>query len=343
MSRGFWQLSLSSIVLAVAVSAANAQLPGTAGAPQSIQGTVRYAVGSKPVEHVVVRCSGTGGISEQVTNANGRFDFRVTAGHYECSVRVPGYRSESRSLDVLNSGEFLDFRLVEDGTTKPAGANASTSVVDANVPAKAREEFDKGAAAIALGKKENLEEGVLHLEKAVAIYPQYLQAQLMLGTSYAELQQFDKAELALKKTLEIDPKAANALFALGEIYLRQKKNEDAEKVLLQGLQIEDRSYMGHLALARAYVAMAAKIKDENANRPLRVKAYDQVNEALKYNAELAQAHWIKGNLLISVGRDADAQHEFEEYLRLDAKGPFASQAKTLIDKIKQEVEAQKKP
>ena len=343
MSRRFWQRSLSSIVLVVAASAANAQLPGTAGAPQQIQGTIRYAIGSKPVEHVVVRCSGTGGISEQVTDANGRFRFMVTAGHYECSVHVPGYRNESRSVDVLNSGEFLDFRLHDDGTPKPAGANTGPGVVDANMPAKAREEFDKGAAAVAGGKKEKLEEGVIHLEKAVAIYPQYLQAHLMLGTTYMDLQQFDKAEQALKKAVEIDPKVANALFALGEVYLRQKKDEDAEKVLLQGLQVEDRSYQGHLTLARVYVDMAAKIKDETQNRPLRVKAYDQVNEALKYNSDLAQAHFIKGNLLLSVGRDQDAQHEYEEYLRLDPKGPFADKSRGWIEKIKKALESEKKP
>jgi Tfp pilus assembly protein PilF len=343
MSGGFWQLFLSSVVLTVAASSANAQLPGTAGAPQPIQGTVRYAIGSKPVEHVVVRCSGTGGISEQVTDANGRFSFRVTAGHYECSVRVPGYRNESRSVDVLNSGEFLDFRLRDDGTSKPAGGNTGPGVVDANIPAKARAEFDEGAAAVAGGKKEKLEAGVIHLEKAVAIFPQYLQAHLMLGTTYMDLQQFDKAEQALKKAVEIDPKVANALFALGEVYLRQKKDEDAEKVLLQGLQVEDRSYQGHLTLARVYIDMAAKIKDETQNRPFRVKAYDQVNEALKYNSEIAQAHFIKGNLLLSVGRDQDAQHEYEEYLRLDPKGPFADKSRGWIEKIKKALESEKKP
>ena len=341
MSGRFLQYFLVAAALVAMGSAASAQLAGTAGAPQQISGTVRYAAGSRPVEHAVVRCSGTGGISEQVTDSNGRFRFRVTAGTYDCAVRVPGYRNESRSLTVLNSPEFLDFRLTEDESHKAAASGAKT--VDANVPAKAREEFDKGAAAIALGKKENLEEGVLHLEKAVSLYPQYLEANFKLGATYADLQQYDKAEQAFKKTIEIDPKAANALFALGEVYLRQKKNEDAEKVLLQGLQVEDRSFMGHLALARTYVAMAAKIKDETENRPFRVKAYDQVNEALKYNPDLAQAHWIKGNLLVSVGRDADAKHEFEEYLRLDAKGPFANQAKTLIEKIKKELESQKKP
>jgi Tfp pilus assembly protein PilF len=336
MSRRFWQLFLSSIVLTVAASAANAQV-------QQIQGTVRYAPAGQPAARVIIRCNGTGGNSEQVTDTNGRFNFRVSPGHYDCSVNVPGYRRENRSIDVLNSGEYVDFRLVEDGRAKSSGSGAGTAVVEANIPPKAREEFDKGSAAVALGKKENMEEGVLHLEKAVGIFPQYLQAHLMLGTTYMDLQQFDKAELALKKTVEIDPKAANALFALGEIYLRQKKNEDAEKVLLQGLQIEDRSFQGHLTLARVYIDMAAKIKDETQNRPLRVKAYDQVNDALKYNAELAQAHFIKGNLLLSVGRDQDAQHEYEEYLRLDPKGPFADKSRGWIEKIKKALESEKKP
>jgi tetratricopeptide (TPR) repeat protein len=337
MSRTVWKLFLIAGVLTLGASATRAQ---------QIQGTVRYGSAQRPAQGVLVRCSGTGGTNEHLTDPSGRFYFRVSPGHYDCSVRVPGFREERRSVDLIDtqSSEYMDFRLREEGDAKASGGSSGTKgLSEPNIPAKAREEFDKGAAAIALGKKENMEEGVLHLEKAVGIFPQYLQAHLMLGTTYMDLQQFDKAELALKKTVEIDPKAANALFALGEIYLRQKKNEDAEKVLLQGLQIEDRSFQGHLTLARVYIDMAAKIKDETQNRPLRVKAYDQVNEALKYNSELAQAHFIKGNLLLSVGRDQDAQHEYEEYLRLDPKGPFSDKSRGWIEKIKKTLETEKKP
>lgn len=336
MSRRLWQLFLTAGLLTLLASAAHAQ---------QIQGTVRYGAAQRPAQGVIVRCNGTGGTSEQLTDPSGRFYFRVSPGHYECSVRVPGFREERRSVDLIDrqSSEYMDFRLREEGDSKPSGGSSATKLIEANIPAKAREEFEKGSAAIAGGKKENLEEGVLHLEKAVGLFPQYLQAQLMLGTTYMDLQQFDKAEQALKKTIEIDPKAANALFALGEIYLRQKKAEDAEKVLLQGLQVEDRSFQGHLTLARVYVDMAAKLKDETQNRPFRVKAYDQVNESLKYNADNALAHWLKGNLLLSVGRDQDAQHEFEEYVRLDPKGPLTDKARTFIEKIKKALESEKKP
>jgi tetratricopeptide (TPR) repeat protein len=157
-----------------------------------------------------------------------------------------------------------------------------------------------------------------------------------------DLADWDKAEQNLKKTLEIDPKAANAYFALGEVYLRQKKDEEAEKVLLQGLQTEDRSFQGHLALARVYWDMASRIKDEAQARAALEKSYDQVSQALKLNPDLAQAHIVKGNLLLRVRRAADAQHEFEEYLRLDPKGPFAEQARTTVEKIKKALQSQPK-
>jgi regulator of sirC expression with transglutaminase-like and TPR domain len=89
--------------------------------------------------------------------------------------------------------------------------------------------------------------------------------------------------------------------------------------------------------------MASKIKDETQAKPPLEKAYDHVNQSLKLNPELAQAHLLKGNLLLRVRRAADAQHEFEEYLRLDPKGPFAEQTRTVVEKIKKALESEKKP
>jgi hypothetical protein len=43
---------------------------------------------------------------------------------------------------------------------------------------------------------------------------------------------------------------------------------------------------------------------------------------------------LKGNLLLRVGRANDALTEFNEYLRLEPNGPFATETRTLIDKIK---------
>jgi len=63
------------------------------------------------------------------------------------------------------------------------------------------------------------------------------------------------------------------------------------------------------------------------------KAYEEVKRALDLNPDLAGAHLLKGNLLLRVGRAADAASEFNAYLRLEPNGPFAAETRALIEKI----------
>jgi Tfp pilus assembly protein PilF len=311
-----------------------------------ISGQVRYSEGGQPAFDVLVRCDSlnSGSCGQEITDRSGRFRFTGLApSQYTLTLRVPGYIEQQQTVELLTTpSAIVQFQLKSDGTIAKLGTSHSI-VIDANVPSAATKEFDQAAAALASGTKEGIEAGVRHLEKAVSIYPNFVEAQLMLGTAYLDLNQLDKAEQALNKTREIDPKAANALFALGELYLRQKKDEEAEKILLQGLSIEARSYQAHLSLARVYLDMASKIKDEAQAKPVLEKAYDHLNQTLKINPDLAQAHLLKGNLLLRVRRAADAQHEFEEYLRLDPKGAFAEQTRVVVEKIKKVLEAEKKP
>jgi tetratricopeptide (TPR) repeat protein len=306
---------------------------------QQIQGQVRYAESNQPAINTTVRCDGIGGMSIQMTDGNGKFFFRVSPGHYTVTVHIPGYKEEQQSADLTdtNSNEYFFFKLKSDGAPRVA----SPSVIDAAVPPKARDEFDKGAASIAEGRKETTQQGVMHLQKAISIYPSYVEAQLMLGATYMDLQEWDKAEQVLKKALEINPKAANAMFALGELYLHQKKDEEAEKILVQGLQIEDRSFQAHLTLGRVYWDMGAKVKEEAKWRPYLEHSYEQAKRALELNPNLAAAHLLKGNLMLRVGRAADAQKEFETYLQLEPNGPLADQTRAILEKIKKTLAAQK--
>jgi tetratricopeptide (TPR) repeat protein len=311
-----------------------------------ISGQVRYAgVGGQPAFNVIVKCDSFNGGScgEVMTDRSGRFRFTGLApSQYNITIRVPGYIEQTQTVELLTSpSAYLQFQLKSDDSAKAPVARPG--VVHSSVPSAATKEFDQAAAALATQKKEGLEQAVKHLEKAISLYPQYVQAKLALGTTYMDLGQFDKAEQALRQTVELEPKAANALFALGELYKRQKKVEDAEKTLLQGLVIEDRSFQGHLALARVYLDMASKQKAEPEARPFLEKAYAQVNQSAKLKPDFAEAHLVKGNLLLRVRRAADAQHEFEEYLRLDPKGPFADQTRTVVEKIKKALESEKKP
>jgi tetratricopeptide (TPR) repeat protein len=244
-----------------------------------------------------------------------------------------GYRDVQQNVDMtIQTSGLVMLQLLRD----VSGSKTTTSAlgsIDVNVPPAAQKEFDKGTAALVQGGKDKIAFAAKCFEKAVSIYPKFVEAHLKLGTVYMDLEQWDKAEKALLATIEVDPKAFNALFALSEIYLRQNKIDDAEKVLVQGLAIQDQSYLGHLNLARVYWEKARAVKDLAQAQPILEKSYKEVKRALDLNNDLAGEHLLKGNLLLRASRTADAVTEFNSYLRLEPNGPFATQTRALIEKI----------
>lgn len=311
-----------------------------------INGRVRLP-GGAPAVQVLVSCDAwSGGVVGQVrTDGGGRFHFdSLGPAQFTISIRQPGFLPYSETVELqTTSMADLQITLKPDPNAVAAGPAAVISAV----PPAAQKEYELAEAALAKGtdakgKKEDIAEAVRHYQQSLTLYPQFLNAQLKMGTAYMELGEWDKAEEALKKTIALDAKAANAYFALGEVYLRQKKDEEAEKILVQGLQIEDRSAQGHFALTRAYYSMAGKIKDDAQARPHLEKAYEQIKKTIELDPNLALAHLMKGNIYFRVRRAADAQHEYEEYLRLDPKGSFADQTRTRVEQIKKALESQPK-
>ena len=301
-----------------------------------IHGQVRFAEGGAPAANVVVRLEsyeGGGSISEAFTDRLGKFRFTgLPPAQYSVRVRQSGYRDTQQTIDMtITTSGLVMLQLLPEASRSTSTSTVGT--IDANVPPAAQKEFDKGTAALAEGGKDKIAFAAHCFEKAVSIYPKFVEARLKLGTAYMDLEQWEKAEKALLATVEADPKAFNALFALSEIYLRQNKIAEAEKVLVQGLAIQDQSYLGHLNLARVYWEKARATKDLMQAKPALEKSYDEVKRALALNPDLAGAHLLKGNLLLRVSRTADAVTEFNAYLRLEPNGPFATETRALLEKI----------
>src|SRR5215216_2733745 len=182
-----------------------------------IHGQVRFAAGGAPAANVVVRLEsydGGGSISEAFTDRLGKFKFtNLPAAQYSVRVRQMGYREAQQNVDMTTTTSGLVMLQL----LREAARAASTSTVgsiDANVPAMAQKEFDKGTAALAEGGKDKIALAAHCFEKAVSIYPKFVEARLKLGTAYMDLEQWEKAQQALLATIEGDPKAFNALFAL---------------------------------------------------------------------------------------------------------------------------------
>jgi len=296
--------------------------------PIQITGYLRYPDRS-PANEVVVRLDRFSGgfVADVRTDRLGKFRFTgLMPQQYSVVVHQPGYRDIEREVNlVMVAAENLELTLIPDtskvGNQPPPAP--SKLVLDASVPAEARKEFERADAILATQKKERNQEAMVHLQKALAFYPNFLEAQLKLGAVYMDLQQWEEAERALKRAIEINPRTVNAYIALGEVYARQKKYSDAEKALRDGLLVEDRSWQGHFALARLYYS-----KGELG------KAARQVGLTIQLNESFPDAHLLAANIHLRVNNREDALEQFQEYLRLAPKGQFAAQARQAIEKLK---------
>jgi tetratricopeptide (TPR) repeat protein len=328
--------SMLAIVLGHFVGVAQVQNSPTTVTVE-INGQVRFAEGGAPAQNVLVRLESYdagGSISEAFTDRLGKFRFtNIPPAQYSVRVHQTGYREAQQNVDMTTSSRGLAYlQLARE--TEATSTKSVTGTIDAHVPAAAQKEFDKGVEALAQGGKEKTALAARCFEKAVSLYPKFVEARLKLGTAYMDLGEWDKAEHALSATIEVDATAFNALFALGEIYLRQGRLADAEKVLVKGLAIQDASYLGHLNLARVYWEKARPVKELTEAKPTLEKSYEEVKKALTLNPNLANAYLLKGNLLLRVSRTTDALVAFGEYLRLEPRGPLADETRALVEKIK---------
>ena len=315
----------------------------TMGFSRQISGQVRYADSKAPAENVLVRVEGfSGGLAGQiVTDRTGKFSFGgLHAEQYRVTLHAPGYNDIEETVDLMTAPTGLVNALLVRDRSSLSGDNSDpagrlNSVVDANVPAAAQEEYNKGKAIVDEGPSGKTNEGIQHLQKAIAIFPQYFAAHLTLGLAEMDLKEWNKAEKPLLAAIEIRPDASTPYLALGEVYRREKKYADGEKILLQGLKLNADSAEGHTTLGELYYDMAPGSPSPDVFKSRLESSWKEAATAVKLNPSFAPAHLLAGNLLLKARRAKDALGHYEEYLRLDPKGQFASDVTAVVQKIKQ--------
>jgi Flp pilus assembly protein TadD len=288
-----------------------------------VSGEVRLSENSTAAQSVPVRLERfSGGIVDQIlTDNRGRFRFpNLQRGYYKVVVVAPGYRPAQQDADLqVLFRVYLVFELTADNSKGGSGLPLLTDVIDARVPAAAREDFNNGRAA--LGRK-SYKEAVGYLEKAVLGYSNFFEANLLLGTAFMDLKEWNKAEKPLLRAVELKPENAVAMIALGEVYWRQKRNADAEQTLREGLKFDQKNWHGQFTLGRLYWDMGEV-----------AKAGGPIGMTLRLKPDLAEAHLLAGNILLRVNQRERALVEYREYLRLAPKGEFVVQVQELVRKV----------
>jgi tetratricopeptide (TPR) repeat protein len=293
-----------------------------------IVGQVRLAESGLPGNRIPVRLERFGGgVVDQIdTDSTGRFRFaNLPRGYYKVIVNAPGFKPVQQDADLqVVFRAYLVFELA----SEKSSALALIDVIDARAPAEAREELVRGRTA--LGKK-SYEEAIAHLQKAITVYPEFYEAQLLLGTAFVDEREWKKAEMAFQRALELKTGSTAAILSLGEVYWRENRYDEAEKTLLDGLKLDDKSWNGYFTLARLYWDQG------NINR-----AAPAIGRTLQLKPDFAEAHLLAGNVLLRINQRERALVEYQEYLRLEPKGEFAVQTKELVEKLSKVIVENKK-
>ena len=288
-----------------------------------VSGEVRTSESGGLMPNIPVRLERfSGGLIDQImTDNRGHFRFpNLQRGYYRVIVNTPGYRPTQQDADLqVLARVYLVFELTADAAKSSTGMPLLIDVVDARVPAAAREAFANGRSALA---KKSYKEAIAHLQQAVAMYTNFFEAHLLLGIAYMDLREWDNAEKSMQRAVEIKPDNGAAMIYLGEVYWRQKRYSDAEQTLRDGLKLDEKSWHGQFTLGRLYWDMGEV-----------AKAGGPIGMTLQLKPDLAEAHLLAGNILLRVNQRERALVEYREYLRLAPKGEFVSQAQDLVRKL----------
>jgi tetratricopeptide (TPR) repeat protein len=333
MLRSVFRVSFALVALAALSAAALAQRdsdPSLPGASFEVSGQVRAASGQETVANVVVKIERfSGGVVDQVaTDGTGRFRFsRLAPGQYVVSATAEGYAVRTQQLDInrLIPRQYVVLQLQPvEATFRVEKRNG---VVDASVPEKAREEFEKGEKALHSKKPD---EAITHLETAARLAPDFFEAHTALAEAHMQAQHWEQAERELRRALEIKPKATATLITLGEVYRKWKKYAEAEKTLVEALKLDRGSWQGHFTLGRVYYESGEV-----------AKAAPHVGQSLAINPDYPEGHLLAGNIFMRLSMPQNALVEYEEYLRLAPSGEFSKQTAENVAKLRKALSERK--
>jgi tetratricopeptide (TPR) repeat protein len=313
---------LRLLVLAFLVSISSISL----WAQNFVKGTVRLENG-QPAAHVVVRLRSEKIVytNDEKTDDTGKFSFDgLVPSTYHLSIEGQGFQPYSSDIDISMSKmdiEQITLRFAKDSNAKEGAPNGSVNARIAQIPSKARKEFDAGQKSM---QAQDVAGSMQHFQKAIELYPQYAEAYQLLGVMHLQGGKFADAEPELQKATDIEPNLSTAYFALGICRNYMAKYPEAEAALLKGLELDPQSADGHYELGKTYWALG-RYKDSEPH----------AQKAVALKPELAGAHVLEGDLALQKHDAQGALKEYKEAVRLDPKGPMAAPTQQMISKIEQ--------
>ena len=147
-------------------------------------------------------------------------------------------------------------------------------------------------------------------QKAIALYPEYAEALLQLGLTYASLNRYPEATQAFKEVVRLQPQSAMALGNLGAAYMKLGRFPEARDAFQKAVRLHPDDPENHYRLGLAL----GKMKRDR-------EALAEFSQAVKLQPDMARAHRDLGLACLNLGRLDKAGQELKEAAALDPKDP----------------------
>ena len=303
---------------------------GTSGGTTSIIVRVTYQQNHQPAPGLRIELLSSGGASvedvvdSRTTDRNGGLTFDgVGSGYYR--IRVSGSDVETTTSDVISAGGVIGpHRITENmqvRLTTTAG-KVEGSTVTANIPEAAQKEFKLGSKEM---DKKHWEEAKDHFQKAITLFPKYVEALNSLGLVEIQLKDGEGAVKAFRSATQIDPSLPRANLYLGQFYYDNHQYKEAEPYFLRSAAAQPQS--ARILTALAYVEL------QNGETELALTNARKV-PALPDHKHYAISHLYAAQALAGSGKDDEIAKEYTEYLKEAPDSILAPRVKDALAQLR---------
>jgi Tfp pilus assembly protein PilF len=267
--------------------------------------------------HVQLVSTGSAAVDrEAYSNNEGMVEFAfVAVGTYHLIVSGDGLeKTDSGTFEVderkTTQMQYVRVKKLSDAQQSTGGGPA-VNVRDMNVPDGASKEFDHASEAMG---KQDWNNAVTHLNRAVAIYPKYVEAYTNLGAAYQHLGDAGQERQALQKAIDLDGRFAPALMNLGMLSIVEKKYPEAEDLLGRGSASDPGNQQILMLLAQAQLL--------GGHFDQAIASKDKLH-ALPHHEKYAKVHYIAARAYEHENRAPEAAAELQTLLNEQPEGPLA--------------------
>jgi TolA-binding protein len=281
---------------------------------------------NQPVEKAEVTIEATDGMGRKFrvsTNRRGEYvQIGLPPGQYRISATKDNLSASHEQRIGLDAAEV-------NLTLTAGGAGGNMSAEEAKKAAE-RNAAIRGAfeAGVKLSQENKYDEAIAKFNEVVAQVPKCVECLTNIASLQMAKKDYEAAEGTYKKAIELNPSSAEAYNGLANLYNAQKKFDQAAEASAQAAKLGAAAPGGASASTvfnQGVIAWnASRIDDAK-------KAFE---EAVKLDPKLAEAHYWLGMANLNQGKMPEAAQSFEAYLKLDASGKYAEQAKGILAQIK---------